>query len=46
MKSFEIISEPKELYRKMLRDISRAKKSVCLETYIYSDDKIGKLFCF
>ena len=44
MKSFELISAPKELYKKMLKDISHAKRSICLEAYIYSNDKIGRLF--
>lgn len=41
---FEILSEPKKLYRKMLEDIESAKKKIFLETYIYDKDKIGKKF--
>jgi len=44
MENFEILSNPKEIYRKMLKDISSAKKSILFENYIYENDEIGKLF--
>lgn len=44
MEKFEVLSDPKKIYRKMLEDINNAKESIYLETYIYGDDKIGKLF--
>lgn len=44
MKRYTIISSPKQLYRLMLADIKKAKKSVYLETYIYDKDKIGAQF--
>lgn len=44
MEKFQIFSNPGKLYAKMLQDISQAKKSIYLETYIYDNDKIGNLF--
>src|SRR3989344_6348799 len=44
MKSFEIIYNPKKIYKEMLKDIVSAKSSICLETYIYDKDKIGNRF--
>jgi cardiolipin synthase A/B len=44
MKSFNVLSSPRQIYRSMLRDIAVAKESVYLETYIYDADKIGKVF--
>jgi cardiolipin synthase len=41
---FQIFSSPKEIYKKMLADITSAKKSIYLETYIYGKDKIGNEF--
>jgi len=42
--SYEILSKPEEIYSKMLNDINLAKKEILLETYIYSNDKIGRMF--
>lgn len=44
MKEFEVMSNPQEIYKKMLVDINNAKESILLETYIYSNDKIGRAF--
>ena len=44
MKNFKILSEPRKIYAQMLLDISRAKKYIFLETYIYGNDFIGKKF--
>jgi cardiolipin synthase A/B len=44
MKNFEIFSEPRKLYKRMLGDIAAAKKSVYLETYIYDRDLVGNKF--
>lgn len=44
MKSFKVLSYPKEIFASMLADIKNAKKSIYLETYIYDDDKIGNEF--
>ena len=44
MKNFEVLSEPRKIYKRMLEDIKSAKKSVYLETYIYNNDKIGRKF--
>jgi len=40
----KIYEDPLELYNVMLRDISKAKKYVYLETYIYDDDHTGRRF--
>jgi cardiolipin synthase len=44
MRNFEIFSEPERAYSSMLRDIRNAKKYICLETYIYGNDEIGRKF--
>lgn len=44
MEDKQIFSDPKRIYQRMVSDIRRAKKEILLETYIYSDDKIGRLF--
>jgi cardiolipin synthase A/B len=44
MKSFKLFSDPKKLYKQMLSDINHAKNSVYLETYIFDNDNIGKVF--
>jgi len=38
---YEIFSDPARVYGKMLADIKRAKGEILLETYIYSNDKVG-----
>lgn len=44
MEPFEILSEPRKIYKRMLEDINSAKKAIYLETYIYGDDKVGREF--
>ncbi len=44
MGNFEIYSEPKKFYKKMLEDIMSSKKHVYLECHLYWDDFIGKKF--
>ena len=44
MINFEIYSEPKKFYKKMLEDIMNAKEYIYLECHIYQDDFIGKKF--
>jgi cardiolipin synthase len=44
MEKFSVISSPREIYKKMLDDINSAKKSIYLETYIFSKDEIGNQF--
>src|SRR3989344_9283752 len=44
MAYFSVFSNPKKIYASMLKDIAKAKKEVCLETYIYDDDEIGSRF--
>jgi cardiolipin synthase len=44
MKSFEIFSEPRKIYSRMIKDIREARKYVFLETYIYDRDRIGRTF--
>ena len=41
---FEIISEPRKIFDKMIGDIKNAKRYVYLENYIYEDDEIGRAF--
>jgi cardiolipin synthase len=41
---YQLFSKPREVYRQMLKDIRHAKKSVYLETYIFGNDSVGKLF--
>ncbi len=44
MESFQVLSNPRNIYEKMLEDIKFAKKSIYLETYIYDDDRVGREF--
>lgn len=44
MVRFTIFSQPKKVYRQMLKDIKKAKKYIFLETYIYAQDSIGAAF--
>jgi len=44
MKKFEVLSKPGKIYRRMLEDIKNARKSIYLETYIYDDDRVGRIF--
>jgi len=44
MGSFKVFENPRTIYKSMLKDILNAKKSIYLETYIYDDDKIGRMF--
>jgi len=44
MEQFQVFSNPKEIYADMIDEIQNAKKSVYLETYIYDNDSVGKLF--
>ena len=44
LEEYKILYSPEKIYNHMLEDISKAKKEILLETYIYSDDKIGKEF--
>lgn len=44
MKNFKVLSNPKNIYNWMIRDILDAKKEILLETYIFDQDKIGLLF--
>ena len=44
MEDKQIFSDPKVVYEKMISDIRNAEKEILLETYIYSNDKIGRLF--
>lgn len=41
---FQIFSRPEEIYSRMLKDISGAKSSIYLETYIYDNDSVGSRF--
>jgi cardiolipin synthase len=41
---FEVISSPRQIYNKMLKDIKSARKRIYLETYIYDMDEIGDRF--
>lgn len=42
--NFKLFSDNKLLYQAMLADIAQAKESICLETYIFGNDDIGKQF--
>ncbi|MFH1711495.1 MAG: phosphatidylserine/phosphatidylglycerophosphate/cardiolipin synthase family protein [Nanoarchaeota archaeon] len=44
MNNFEILSNPGEIYEKMLKDIASAKKQILFENYIYENNEIGRLF--
>ena len=44
MKNFRVLSEPREIYISMLKDIKNAKRNIYLETYIYDADRICNLF--
>jgi len=41
---YKIFSDPEKAYKKMLSDIRAAKEEVLLETYIYSNDSVGRNF--
>ena len=41
---YQVLSEPKKIYSKMIGDIQKAKKEIFLESYIYNDDKVGREF--
>lgn len=41
---YEILSNPKNIYKSMLSDIRKAKKNIFLETYIYDGGEIGRRF--
>lgn len=41
---FQVFDSVPSLYKSMLSDIRKAKKSIYLETYIYDKDKIGQKF--
>ena len=41
---FKFFNDSLELYNEMLKDISKAKKHIYLETYIYGDEEIGEKF--
>jgi len=43
-KNFELFNRPRRAYSRMIEDIKNAKKSIYLETYIYDDDRVGRLF--
>jgi cardiolipin synthase len=43
-KEYKLVSGPQKIFDSMLNDISRAKKSICIETYRYNDDAIGIKF--
>jgi len=43
-KYYQIFTNNNQLFEKMLEDIKAAKKSVFLETYIFGNDEIGRLF--
>jgi cardiolipin synthase A/B len=44
MEDKQIFSDPKRIYQRMISDIRKAKEEILLETYLYGDDKIGRLF--
>ncbi len=44
MNSFNVMSNPREIYSSMLKDIASAKKIIYLETYIYDYDRVGHMF--
>ena len=44
MVRYNIFSNPEEFYSKILDDISRSKKFVYIETYLFGNDPIGKKF--
>lgn len=44
MESFAVLSNPAEIFEKMLKDIASAEKNIYLETYIYDSDRIGNMF--
>jgi len=39
-----LYTEGDDLYRDMLADIARARREVCLETYVFGDDAVGRRF--
>jgi cardiolipin synthase len=42
--NYKIFDDPLQYYNAMLRDISRAKKYIYLETYKYNNDSMGERF--
>lgn len=42
--NFEVISDPRKIYRRMLGDIRSAKKFIFLENYVYRNDEVGREF--
>lgn len=43
-KTFEVLSNPQKIYKKMLEDIRAAKKFIFLENYVYRNDEVGREF--
>lgn len=43
--SFRVFNEGDSLYASMLRSIAEAQYSIQLESYIFADDEVGRLFC-
>jgi len=41
---FEVLSQPKKIFERMIDDIKHAKRYVSLENYIYEDDAVGREF--
>jgi len=41
---FTIIDDPLQIYHSMIKDIKRAKISICIEMFQFDDDSIGGLF--
>jgi len=39
-----LYTEGDELYRDMLADIAAARDAICLESYIFADDEVGRAF--
>lgn len=44
VEKFEVLSEPRKIYRKMLEDINSARKFIFLENYVYRNDEVGREF--
>ena len=41
---YKVLSSPEKIYKSMISDIRKAKHEILLETYIYRNDKIGRMF--
>lgn len=41
---YKVLSNSERIYKHMISDIRKAKREILLETYIYRNDKIGRLF--